>query len=284
MSRRISLALIVLWSGFAPSATIWIGYEHKFLKPRDVDHADPTYHDRITSGISLTRGPVEGIFNVEQEESYTSSSPADTLWAFPANNPDVALTDINAADWESLEFGIWANAIRNNPPSTIGQNAVLHLVSADTYLDIRLTDWSERSGGGVGYVRASAPESLDCNGDGLVSFTDTNCMTSARRLTEILAELRLPLGDLNSDSRVDFVDFLTLSQNFGTHGNYLMGDLDLDRSVKFSDFLLLADNFEVDRIVVTVPEPRIAAHWALGLFLLPLRGTRLIHSRFANRD
>ena len=270
MSRfRIGLALIVLWSGLAQAATVWTGYEHEFVKTRNVDHAQPPNQDRIVAGVTLTRGRVEGIFNIEQEESYTSTSPAGTLWAFPANNPEVTLPEINATNWESLEFETWARAIRNHPPSTIGQNAVLHLVAADTYLDIRFTDWSERSGGGVGYVRASVPSTSDCDGDTLVSFADTRCVTSALQLDAVLEELGLTLGDLNGDGVVGFDDFLTLSQNFGTPGNYSTGDLDVDGAVEFSDFLLFAQNFETRRGgVATVPEPQAGLFCLLALLCL----------------
>lgn len=52
-------------------------------------------------------------------------------------------------------------------------------------------------------------------------------------------------GDTNFDGIVDFVDFLTLSANYGKESGAVWpdGDFDWDRAVGFSDFLALRDNF-----------------------------------------
>lgn len=49
------------------------------------------------------------------------------------------------------------------------------------------------------------------------------------------------IGDINGDGRVDFADFLILSDNFGSESED--GDLNGDGKVDFADFLLLSDNF-----------------------------------------
>ena len=51
-------------------------------------------------------------------------------------------------------------------------------------------------------------------------------------------------GDVNGDGKVNFRDFLIMSENFGTNvASRGEGDLDGDRQVQFSDFLILSANF-----------------------------------------
>jgi len=65
------------------------------------------------------------------------------------------------------------------------------------------------------------------------------------------------LGDLDGNGTVEFADFLTLSQNFGSAvEDHTSGDVDCDGTVAFADFLVLSQNFgaTVGRAAV-VPEP-----------------------------
>ena len=51
-------------------------------------------------------------------------------------------------------------------------------------------------------------------------------------------------GDINSDDEVNFADFLTLRENFGTSAvSRSQGDLNKDGKVNFADFLILSTNF-----------------------------------------
>ena len=51
-------------------------------------------------------------------------------------------------------------AHRTGPPSTVGQNAVLHLLNSNIYIDIKFTSWGA-TGGAFSYVRSSPPLSLE---------------------------------------------------------------------------------------------------------------------------
>lgn len=63
-------------------------------------------------------------------------------------------------------------------------------------------------------------------------------------------------GDANLDGKVDFADFLVLSENFSTAGGWSEGDFDGSGDVAFSDFLLLSNNFgNSEGSVAAVPEP-----------------------------
>ncbi|MDP9175238.1 MAG: hypothetical protein M3O30_15425 [Planctomycetota bacterium] len=51
-------------------------------------------------------------------------------------------------------------------------------------------------------------------------------------------------GDANLDGRVDFADFIILSNNFGTtRTNWDQGNFNYDGSVDFADFVILSNNF-----------------------------------------
>ena len=77
-----------------------------------------------------------------------SLSPAGTEWAYGTTASYASLT---YKDWET-----WTGGQGGGPPSTVGQNAVLHLLSGNIYIDIKFTSWGG-SGGGFAYVRSTPP-------------------------------------------------------------------------------------------------------------------------------
>lgn len=125
---------------------------------------------------------------------------------------------------------------------------------------------------------------LDCNVNGLVEFTDLNCVENAMARDATLSELNLLRGDLDGDREVGFADFLILARGFGApSATYLEGNLDLVGTVEFSDFLIMAANFgsqasSMDRLLSAsaepIPEPTgigfvgavIYAWFCLGMF------------------
>lgn len=82
-------------------------------------------------------------------------------------------------------------------------------------------------------------------------------------------------GDANDDGRVDFADFLIVSNNFGrTETTRHMGDFNGDNEVNFSDFLVLSSNFGAsteDRSASptarTESDPRYSYHCSFPLRL-----------------
>jgi glucose/arabinose dehydrogenase len=133
------------------AATIWNGPTITFTK---ADGADPTLaanQDRITANVWITRAAVQGIYNARTEATFVhSSSPADTEWA---NGTTANYSTLSYSDWNT-----WAKGVNPSPPSTVGVNAVLHLISEDIYIGIRFTAWSALGGGGgFAYERATPP-------------------------------------------------------------------------------------------------------------------------------
>jgi len=127
-----------------------------FSKTAYADPSEAANQDAITAAVALTRASSQGLYNAVLETSFLRyTSPADTEWAFAAGNPT---EELSATNYAALLFDDWTTAHGGRPPSTLGQNAVLHLISEDIYLDIRFTEWgSGGSGGSFAYLRSAAP-------------------------------------------------------------------------------------------------------------------------------
>jgi hypothetical protein len=133
--------------GAAP--TVWTGTLTNFTK---LDFANPTLaatQDRLSANVWLTRGSSQGLYNAKTESFFTHFlSPSGTQWANGslANYASLAYTDWNT----------WAKGVNAGPSSTVGVNAVLHLVADDVYLSIKFTSWnSGGAGGGFSYQRST---------------------------------------------------------------------------------------------------------------------------------
>lgn len=128
------------------ATVVWTSNKMTFTKSDYADWTLEENQDRITSNVWITRGDMQGIFNAKTESSWLTTSPENTEWAYGS-----------AANWESLTFQNWVDWHGWNPPSTVGQNAVLHLISEDIYIDIKFLSWTAGGGGGFSYERATAP-------------------------------------------------------------------------------------------------------------------------------
>ena len=132
-------------TGFqAGAAQGWNGALASFAVPAGADWQQASNQDRLTPSVWLTRANTRGLFNVASENSYASFfSPSNTVWAFGA-----------LADFATLTYASWEAWNGHNPPSMVGQDAVLHLVSDDIYLSINFTSWGVRTGG-FAYLRST---------------------------------------------------------------------------------------------------------------------------------
>lgn len=120
---------------------IWIGEEVYFTKTNYGDEVDP-----IDEDVSITRGNQNGIYNIDQEESYSSNvSPAGTLW--------------NGDGWSDLsnvvdrDYQVWRNTVYP-PNAAIGRELVMHDTTNNKYYTVKFLSWQSNAyGGGFSYVR-----------------------------------------------------------------------------------------------------------------------------------
>lgn len=141
----------------AAAQTVWTGPPIEFVRPSGADPTDPASQDLLVPGVAITRGETGGVYNAALEDFFDALvSPADTEWAFVANNPGET---VEAANFLNLSFADWKTAHGGNPMATVGQSAVLHILSADVYIDLTFTSFTGGgTGGGFSYTRSTVPE------------------------------------------------------------------------------------------------------------------------------
>ena len=153
-------ALFMVIGATASAAVVFTGLDVDFTKAANADPTLPENQDRITDNVWLTRGSIEGLFNIAQEGGYSMLiSPADTEWAFQGlnGNPD---SGISAENYESLSFSNWQASLNSAVGDFIlDRPGVIHLISDDIYLDIVFTDWGRGggAGGNFSYTRSVIP-------------------------------------------------------------------------------------------------------------------------------
>lgn len=148
-----STAAPIVWSATSGSSGTWLS----FSKPTGADPQDPLFQDRITDNVWITRATTLGIYNARQESGYSPVSPLDTEWAWDLAGNNSGLS-IQATNYANLTFRSWEAAHDMRAVRIVDIPGVLHLISDDIYLDIRITSWQSGGGGGFSYVRA-LPES-----------------------------------------------------------------------------------------------------------------------------
>src|SRR4029079_5879480 len=138
------LAALCLAAASSPlivrAATIWTG--------PPIIRVNVTGVDRITPNVGITRGGLQGIYNSSQEAAFTHFlSPKDTEWA---DGTTANYNTLSYTDWNT-----WAKFTHGGPPSTVGVDAVVHLISDDIYINIKFLSWA--GGGAYSYQRSTPP-------------------------------------------------------------------------------------------------------------------------------
>ena len=129
------------------AATVWTGPTTTFVNDAGSDPSQAVNQDRLTADVWITRGGIQGIYNAATETGFAHfSSPQNTAWSDGTLDNYASLTYV---DWDT-----WAKLQHGGPPSTIGVNAVVHLVSDDIYLSVTFASWGG-SAGGFSYVRST---------------------------------------------------------------------------------------------------------------------------------
>ena len=130
------------------SQTVWNGPLMTFTKKNIDNPSSENSQDRITDLVWLTRGNNGGqLYNAKTESnSSKSNSPDDTRWAFGTTS-----------NLGSLTFSTFRGT--SKPKLAVGQDMVVHLITDDIYIDIKITSWTSGSdsGGGFSYERSTDP-------------------------------------------------------------------------------------------------------------------------------
>ena len=119
-----------------------------FTKEDLADTSLPENQDCFAPNVCLTRGDTKSLFNIAQEESHTSSSPAGTEWAGVSTRMALA---------SGAAYGPFSDAVESNPKSAIGRILSMHIPGTDLYYDVVITSWSGGGpGGGFAWSRSRA--------------------------------------------------------------------------------------------------------------------------------
>jgi len=124
---------------------IWNGPKVTFEKISGSDWTLEENQDYLTENVILTRKNTQGLFNIAQESGYNYLSPTDTEWALGTT-----------ADFSQLNFSSWYNTIGGCPPCYTSTDFVVHLITDDVYVDVKILSWYAGSGGGFSYERSTA--------------------------------------------------------------------------------------------------------------------------------
>jgi hypothetical protein len=211
-------SIFLLVSDVLAAPAVWTGPTITFSKLGGTDPTLPANQDHLTDNVILTRGSSEGIYNIAKESSYDKFSgaqaPADTRWATIVNNPGATITATNFA---ALNFTSWAAAY-GGPGFALSSNittdnAVVHLVSDDIYLDLKFTQFT--SGGTFAYQRSTPSLALtptgDYNHNGIVDAADYTVWR------DTLGSISNLAADGNVNGVIDAGDYDVWKSNFGNH-------------------------------------------------------------------
>src|SRR5690606_34120503 len=142
---------------------IWDGPKIIVEKLSNTDWTQAENQDFLTENVIITRGNNQGLFNIANEPTYNHySSPTGTEWALGTT-----------ADFGALNFSSWVNTIGWDPRRSVGQDYVVHLISDDIYLDVKILSWAGGSSGGGGFSYERSTPSPDEDGDRIKDELDT---------------------------------------------------------------------------------------------------------------
>ncbi|MEM6262216.1 MAG: T9SS type A sorting domain-containing protein [Bacteroidota bacterium] len=148
------LVFLFLLTGSISAQTLWTGPKNTFTKANNADHTLEANQDRITSNVWITRKTQWSIFNIATEDltskpACDNPAPVDTEWALGTIADGI----------QNLTFGEFRSPVFTNcnARTAVAQDAVLHLISEDIYIDIKFLSWTAGGmGGGFSYERSTA--------------------------------------------------------------------------------------------------------------------------------
>lgn len=267
--KLLNIAFLLLLTPILYAQTVWNGPTITFTKAAGANPSLPANQDRITASTWLTRGSVQGLYNIFSETGYTHNvSPANTLWATGTLANYASLT---YTDWEA-----WTGDAPN-VSSIVGRQAVLHIVSQNIYIGIKFTAWGMGSGAGgsFSYERTTAPVPAPVKLAGFTAAKKNNAVqlawtTASEENTASFSIERSPngrefssIGSLpaagfsSSKKAYAFTDAVPLANNF-----YRLRINDQDSRISYSNVLAF----------------KTAKRMALEIFPVPVKNTLYVQS------
>jgi hypothetical protein len=198
--KLISILLILCSFHYNFSQNIWTGEKLTFEKGNFDNPLVETSQDRITDLVWITRANSNVLFNAKTESSAEISgfiSPADTEWAEGTTNNlnNLVFTDFKNAAPKST----------NGSPKVklmVGINYVVHLITDDIYIDLKMLSWrSGGNGGGFSYER-STNQNLSIHSNNTSPILITNYVNHHLELENIKNYSRYKIVDISSKTIV----------------------------------------------------------------------------------
>ena len=146
--------IILITPLFCFSQTIWDGPMMTFTKQNFNNPSLENSQDRITDLVWLTRGGDNVLFNAKTQSSAPNNgynSPEDTRWAEGDTNN---LSSLVFSDFKSA-----APKSSNGTPrvkNMVGKNYVVHLITDNIYIDLKMLSWQQGGGNGGGFSYESS--------------------------------------------------------------------------------------------------------------------------------
>lgn len=140
--------------------------------------------------VELRRNREANLYNGASETfARRNVSPADTQWVFSglAGEPTFDL----GASFENLASVVagglymqqFVPASGSVPPSIVGVDAIMRIMSEDIYIGFRFTSWQRGGGGGFAYTRTSAPAPIPLPAGGILLLSGVALLTARTRRT-----------------------------------------------------------------------------------------------------
>lgn len=148
----------------------------EFVKQNYGDQVDVLIADNGNgSGVAITRGNNQGIYNPYREEGWNSGvSPAGTEWNIDGWTD---LSDITSRTYNNLYATFGGNENLGN--EIVGTECVMYVPDSDKYYAVKFSTWTQgNQGGGFAYTRRELDTADPTRADG-IRFSDGTVQTTA---------------------------------------------------------------------------------------------------------
>jgi hypothetical protein len=167
-----------LGGGFSYNRSLILGDPGFFEKTDNGNEVDIfVADDPVGTGIGITRGNNQGIYNTYQENEWDSDvSPAGTLWNIEGWSDLSNLTERSYTNF----YDAFGNGGLGN--KVVGTECVMYIPSTEEYYAIKFLSWTQNAGGGFSYLRYEIdPTQID---EG-IKFADGTILKSADGLSRV---------------------------------------------------------------------------------------------------